>query len=199
MAITIKKIERGERLTLWERSYVPEIIRGMLITFRHFNKNMIGFFREHVFGGGRSARKIATLYYPEEQPNLPPAYRGRPVLVRGDDGLEKCVACGLCEAACPPSCISIVGAERENGDRYPDTYILDGSKCIFCGFCEEVCPKEAIVMSDSWKELCTYDRTEMVYDKQTLLRPQASLAKRLEHIRNNSYSSDRYRVGRKNS
>ncbi|MBF0169518.1 MAG: NADH-quinone oxidoreductase subunit I [Nitrospinae bacterium] len=192
MAITIKKIERGPKLTLWERSFVPEILRGMWITSRHFFHNMKTLTQEFALGGGRSKRSIMTLYYPEERPVTPVAYRGRPVLVRGANGLEKCVACGLCEAACPPHCISIVGAERDNGDRYPTTYTLDGAKCIFCGRCEEVCPKEAIVMSDDWAELCTYDRGEMLYDKERLLRPEASLARRLAFLRNNAFSKARY-------
>jgi NADH-quinone oxidoreductase subunit I len=191
MAITIKKIERVD-LTLWERSYIPEMLRGMGITTRHFVRNLGTLIQEFVLGGGRGKRTIMTLYYPEERPVVPAAYRGRPVLVRGENGLERCVACGLCEAACPPSCIGITGGEREDGARYPVSYILDGSRCIFCGRCEEVCPKEAIVMSDDWSDLCVYDRSQMIYNKDQLLRPVATLQKRIEYIRTNAYSKARY-------
>ncbi|MBI4666804.1 MAG: NADH-quinone oxidoreductase subunit I [Nitrospinae bacterium] len=192
MATTIKKVRRNVTLTLWESSYVPEILRGMGITLRHFFVNLGALVDEFVFGAGRKSRKIMTVYYPEESVTPPPAFRGRPVLVRGADGMEKCVACGLCELACPPHCISIIGGERPNGDRFPVSYTLDGTRCIYCGRCEEVCPKEAIVMSDDWRNLCEYDRSKMIYSKEDLLVPEARLERRLETIRDKYYSRARY-------
>ena len=191
MAITVKKIERNVEMTLWERSYIPEMIRGIGITMRHFFSNLYGLIKEAL--GGAEHRKIMTVYYPEEDPVVPAAYRGRPVLVRAEDGYEKCVACGLCEVVCPPHCISIIGGERENGDRYPLTYTLDGSRCIFCGLCEEACPKEAIVMSADWKDLCERDRSKMIYSKEDLLYPERNLKTRLDVIRDKYYSEARFR------
>lgn len=191
MAAKIKNIRRAPELTLWEKLYVPEVIQGMIITLKHFFVNMGGFFAEIM--GGRDKRKIMTMYYPEEKPTPPPAYRGRPVLVRAADGSEKCVACGLCEVACPPRCISIIGGEREDGTRYPVSYTLDGTRCIYCGRCEEVCPKEAIVMSGEWRHLCEYDRGKMIYNKVELLRTETDVEKRLAAIRDKYYSIKRYR------
>jgi len=191
MAIAVKKVDRNVTMTLWERSYIPEMTRGMIITMKHFVVNLAGLVLEVV--GGKRHRKIMTIYYPEENPTVPPAYRGRPALVRGEDGLEKCVACGLCEVACPPHCISIVGGERENGERYPVSYTLDGSRCIFCGLCEEACPKEAIVMSHDWKNLCEHDRSKMIYDKEALLYPERNLKKRLNVIREKYFNVKLYK------
>lgn len=191
MAITFKKVDRNVTLTLWEASYVPEIVKGVSVTMGHFFTNLAGLALELI--GGRKHRKIMTIYYPEEDPVIPAAYRGRPVLVRGANGLEKCVACGLCEVACPPRCISIVGAERQSGERYPLTYVLDGSRCIFCGFCEEVCPKEAIVMSHDWKNLCEFDRSKMIYSKEQLLYPERNLGRRLDTIRGKYFGIKRYK------
>ena len=39
-------------------------------------------------------------------------FRGLHVLQRDEDGLEKCVACFLCAAACPSNCIYIEAAEN---------------------------------------------------------------------------------------
>ncbi len=190
MATTVKKVNRSVDLTLWEKMYIPEILRGMSITLKHFAVNLLGNALE-VFGGRRE-RKIQTLYYPEELPNVPIAYRGRPVLVADENGLEKCVACGLCEVACPANCISIIGAERGDGERYPVSYILDGSRCIFCGLCEEACPKEAIVMSGEWQDICEYDRAKMIYTKEDLLRSEKSLKKRIKVLREKYFNKGRY-------
>ena len=72
-----------------------------------------------------------------------------PVLVQLDNGQPRCVACGLCEFACPTDCISIVPGELEGAriERYPEAFDIDMSRCMFCGLCEEACPEEAIVMS----------------------------------------------------
>ncbi len=175
-----KKVRRNLDLTLWEKLYVPEIIRGMGITTKHFTSNMIGF----VFSPKGKKRSIFTVYYPEEKVTLPPAYRGRPVLVAKEDGTEKCVACGLCEKMCPASAIKIVAAERENPeDRYPASYTLDMSRCVYCGYCEEVCPKEAIVMSAEYQGLADRSRTTMRYTKEQLLRSEESVKDRIEYIR----------------
>lgn len=191
MATKVKKVRRNVTLTLWEQSYVPEVLRGLAITLEHFFINFWGLMLE-FFWSGKQDRKIVTVYYPEETLIPPPAYRGRPVLVLGADGKEKCVACGLCEAACPPQCISIIGGERGDGERYPVKYTLDGTRCIFCGRCEEACPKEAIVMSDDWRNLCEYDRSKMIYEKEDLLVPEEKLARRIAFIRDKAFGKDRY-------
>ena len=66
-----------------------------------------------------------TIQYPEEKTPVYPRFRGRHKLHRFEDtGLEKCVGCSLCAAACPADCIRVVAAENtpENrvsaGERY---------------------------------------------------------------------------------
>lgn len=174
-----KKVRKQIDLTLWERLYIFEVMRGLCITTKHFVSNMIGF----VAPPKGKKRSVFTVYYPEEKVTLPPAYRGRPVLVARSDGTEKCVACGLCEKICPALAISIVAGERANADRYPVSYTLDMSRCVYCGYCEEVCPKEAIVMSSEYQGLAERDRSNLRYHKEKLLRSEDSVKERIEYIR----------------
>lgn len=174
-----KKVRRRLDLTLWEKLYVAEIVRGLVITSKHFFINMIGF----IFPPAGKKRKVFTVYYPEEKLDLPPAYRGRPVLVADGDGKERCVACGLCEKMCPAHAISIVAAEKAPGERYPARYTLDMGRCVYCGYCEEVCPKEAIVMSDEYQGLAQRDRTQLRFEKEQLLRPEGKVKTRLYYVR----------------
>ncbi|MFW2330735.1 MAG: NuoI/complex I 23 kDa subunit family protein [Nitrospinota bacterium] len=192
MAINVKRIERAAELTLLERVYIVEVLRGLGITMRRFFYNFKHLFGEFILRRGRASRSIMTVMYPEETLPFPAAFRGRPVLIVGSDGNDRCVACGLCEAACPPLCINIKGGMRDDGSYYPLKYTLDGGKCIFCGRCEEVCPKRAIVMSHECKDISVYDRENLVYEKEDLSRTVKQVTPRLFFIQNNSFSKKRY-------
>lgn len=109
-----------------------------------------------------------TLCYPEQPVPLAPRFRGRIVLTRDPDGDERCVACNLCAAACPVSCISLQKAERDDGRWYPEFFRVNFSRCIFCGMCEEACPTTAIQLTPDF-ELGDYRRQDLVYEKEDLL------------------------------
>ena len=87
-----------------------------------------------------------------------PRFRGRHRLHRFEDtGLEKCVGCSLCAAACPADCIRVVAAENtpehrvSAGERYAAVYEINLSRCIFCGYCEVACPFDAITMGNDYE------------------------------------------------
>ena len=173
------RVRKNINLTLWEKLYIFEIARGLAVTTRHFLVHMFGF----ISPPKGQKRSIITVYYPEEKVTFPPAYRGRPVLIMRENGLEKCVACGLCEKICPAFAIRIVAGERENGERHPLSFTMDMSRCVYCGYCEEVCPKEAIVMSAEYEGLAATDRKNLIYSKEKLLRSEESQKERIDYIR----------------
>jgi NADH-quinone oxidoreductase subunit I len=109
-----------------------------------------------------------TIQYPEEKPYLAPRFRGRIILSRDPDGKERCVACYLCSAACPVDCIALQATQDEDGRRYPAFFRINFSRCILCGFCEEACPTLAIQLTPDY-EMCEYDRSKLVYEKEDLL------------------------------
>ena len=121
--------------------------------------------------------------YPDIAPKFQERFRGGHILCRDEDGLEKCVACFLCAAACPVECIYIEAAENtevkriSGGERYAEVYNIDYSRCIFCGFCVEACPTDAIIHGHSF-EMATYNTSELVIRKEKMLEaavPNAQL------------------------
>lgn len=113
-------------------------------------------------------RRPETVSYPEQMPYLAPRYRGRIVLTRDPDGEERCVACNLCAVVCPVDCIALQKTEDEHGRWYPEFFRINFSRCIMCGMCEEACPTYAIQLTPDF-EMCEYDRTNMVYEKEHML------------------------------
>ena len=155
---------RAKDLTIWQRTYIPEIAKGMALTLKQ------------IF------RPKFTRQYPEERWNPPASYRGRPVLVE-EAGVERCVACGLCARVCPALAIEVQGAETDlDKERYPVKFEINMLRCIFCGFCEEACPEEAIVMSDEY-ELVFTNPEDAVFGKEKLLMSTERLKTRLEFLR----------------
>jgi NADH-quinone oxidoreductase subunit I len=115
-----------------------------------------------------------TQMYPEEHYVPFPRYRGRHVLRRHENGLEKCVGCSLCAAACPAHCIRVIAGENTDerriseGERYAEVYEIHMLRCIFCGYCVEACPTEALGMTGEY-ELASFSREAQLYSKERLL------------------------------
>ncbi len=102
------------------------------------------------------------------------------MLQRDENGLEKCVACFLCAAACPANCIYIEAAENtaeqriSSSERYAKVYNIDYNRCIFCGYCVEACPTDAITHGHGF-ELATLNATNLVMRKEDMLVPVEAL------------------------
>ncbi len=115
-----------------------ELVKGLALTGRYFFKPKF------------------TIQYPEERTPMSPRFRGLHAQRRYSNGEERCIACKLCEAACPALAITIDVTERDDGSRRTERYDIDLFKCIYCGFCEEACPVDAIVLT----EVCEYHYEE---------------------------------------
>jgi NADH-quinone oxidoreductase subunit I len=144
----IDKKPSGPARAVWEGA--KAIVAGFAMTLKHL------------------FRRPITEEYPEFKRQLPSRTRAIIILTRDPDGGERCVACYLCSAACPVSCISMQSAEREDGRRYAAWFRINFARCIYCGLCEEACPTSAIQLTPMF-ETCQRDILKLVYEKEDLL------------------------------
>ena len=141
-----------ERLTFLQKLYVPEILRGMAVTLRHFVRNIV------------NMKRLPTIEYPEERRNYSGRFRGKHILKTREDGTLKCVACYMCAQACPAECITIVAGEHPKiaYEKYPVVFDIDMMLCVFCGFCVDACPKDAIWMTRRY-DMAFFTREDAVF------------------------------------
>jgi NADH-quinone oxidoreductase subunit I len=141
-------VKHPER-TLWVSSYVPEAIRGLYTTFRHFLRGLFKY------------ETLPTIPYPTIKPPIPKNYRGKHRLLKRADGSPRCVACGMCAAACPARCIKVDAGESPNAlvEKKAVRFEIDYLACVFCGLCVEACPVDAIRM-DTGKTSFVHDSRE---------------------------------------
>src|SRR5512135_1145021 len=137
---------------------VGEILRGLVTTLK------------------QALRPPVTIEYPKVKRPVRERFKGRHELKRYDNGLEKCIGCSLCAAACPADAIYVEAAENTDearfspGERYATKYEINMLRCIFCGYCQEACPTGAIVLRKDF-ELSEYRREDALYTKEMLLEP----------------------------
>jgi NADH-quinone oxidoreductase subunit I len=164
----------GEDQIAVQRAPEPGAAGG---TYRAFGETLRGL--KTTFA--RVVEGVHTIQYPEQKVPVYPRFRGRHKLHRfeesaggGHAGLEKCVGCSLCAAACPSDCIRVVAAENtpehrvSAGERYAAVYEINISRCIFCGYCEVACPFDAITMGHDF-EMSDYNRSDLIFTKEMLL------------------------------
>ncbi len=160
--VNIVTMER-EPKSFFEKSYVPEITRGLAVTVKQFFTNL---------NPRKEKRETFTIEYPESgTAHYPERYRGRHRLMLREDGQVRCVACMCCSTICPANCIHIEAGEHDDPtiEKYPAVFVIDELRCIVCGLCVEACPCDAIRMDTGVHMQPRYDRETAFHARDELM------------------------------
>lgn len=129
---------------------IKSLLTGMKVTLREF-----------------FTRKV-TEQYPENRKNLkiPERHRAQLVMPHDAEGNNRCIACGLCQQACPNGTITITTrtvTDEETGKskKMLDIYMYDLGACMFCQLCVNACPKNAIEFSNDF-ENAVFNRNKLI-------------------------------------
>ena len=175
------QVPESQPETVREKIYLPELIKGLAVTTRHFLANLFrGRDTNPEILDRKGGNLMSTVSYPEEKKPYAVGYRGLHRLVPREDGRPRCVACYMCATACPAQCIYIeageyptteAGADSASAviEKYPVKFIIDELRCVVCGLCVEACPKDAIRMDTGTHAPPAYERPGFLWGIDRLL------------------------------
>jgi NADH-quinone oxidoreductase subunit I len=110
--------------------------------------------------------KPVTLVYPYRKVEIADRGQGliRIRMTQLDPLVYKCTGCGICEKNCPQHCITVA---KKEGEKQPETYMVNYGLCMFCRICIDVCPFNALQQTQE-HEFIGGSRQDFIRQKEEL-------------------------------
>lgn len=121
--------------------------------------------------------KKITEQYPENRQELQlfDRFRGTLTMPHNAQNEHHCVACGLCQMACPNGTIRVISetVTTDDGKKKKQLvkYEYNLGSCLFCQLCVNACPHHAITFDQQF-EHAVFDRSKLLL---TLNQPDSKV------------------------
>lgn len=143
-------------------SYIGGILHGLKTLLTGMKVTLVEFFTKKV-----------TEEYPDNRKTLvlSERFRGTLCMPVDENGRNKCIACGLCQATCPNDTIhleidTVTDEETGKSKKVLVTYRYDLGACMFCQLCTNVCPTKAIEFNNRFEHaVFTKDKLVKILNK----------------------------------
>ncbi len=151
--VRVKYVERPE-LTNRERVFFLDFIKGMRITIKNFFKKTIT--TAYPFEKLTPPKRFkGTHGHRIKDGKEPPSFKVLEKFMEIKDGESRCVACYMCQQACPvPELFKIEAVQLPNGKKKVIRFDMNLMHCMYCGLCTEACPVDCIIHTDIYETAC---------------------------------------------
>ena len=158
--VRVKYVNRPE-LTNMERIFFIDFIKGMRITLKNLLRKTIT--TAYPFEKLTPPKRFrGTHAHRVKDGNEPPSFKVLEKFMEIKDGESRCVACYMCQQACPvPELFRIEAVQLPNGKKRVVKFDMNLLNCMYCGLCTEACPVDCIIMTDIY-ETAAYHRGSCV-------------------------------------
>lgn len=140
-----------------------------------FNKYIKGYISgiKSLLIGMRTSMKVflqpkVTEEYPENRHttlHIPERHRAKLIMIHDENNQHHCIACGLCQNACPNDTIKVISEMKEDKDgkkkKVLVKYQYDLGSCMFCELCVNACPHGAIAFSNDF-ENAVFEKDKLI-------------------------------------
>jgi NADH-quinone oxidoreductase subunit I len=158
--VKIKYLERPS-LSIWEKIFFIDFIRGLKVTFKNLLQKTIT--TKYPFEKLAPPKRFRGVHaHRVKDGNEPPSFSVLEKFMDIETGESRCVACYMCQQACPMSSLFVIEAEQlSNGKKKVKKFEMNLLNCLYCGLCVDACPVDCLIMTDIY-EMAQYQRKNCV-------------------------------------
>lgn len=164
--VNIRFLPRPE-LNNWEKVVFFDFIKGLKVTFKYLLQKTVT--TKYPFDKLTPPKRFRGVHgHRVKDGQEPPSFSVLGKFMEIDYDESRCVACYMCQQACPmPSLFRIEAEQLPNGKKRVTKFEMNLLNCLYCGLCVDACPVDCLIMTDIY-ESANYRRENCVINMEDM-------------------------------